>query len=132
MSIDFDYSELERLVADMEEAPRAVIPNVVKAIEVTAFKMKGSWRAAAQRLNGRGHAKRYPAAVDYEMILNRNGEIGADIGPDPTKSQGTLGILEDAPGGVRSTPQRSRDKAIAENIVDFERGLAKATEVNGL
>jgi hypothetical protein len=130
--VEFDFGELDALAADLGDAPKSVIPRVRQAVERTAFAIKGDWRKAAQDANGAGHAKRYPAAVDYEMRLGTDGEIGADIGPDPSKGQGALGILEDAPGGVRSRPQRSRDRALRENLADFERGILNATEVHGL
>lgn len=132
MSIEFDFSEMDLLIADLSDAPTAVIPNIRKAVEVTARGMKESWREAARSVNGKGHARRYPASIDYDMQLDTDGVIGAEIGPNLAKSQGTLGFLDEAPGGVRSAPQRSREKSIAENVKDFERGIEKALEVNGL
>lgn len=132
MSLGFDFSEMDKLAADLADAPAEVIPRVRKAVEVTARGIKDSWRDAAKSKVDRGHAKRYPSSIDYDMLLDTDGVIGAEIGPSLTKAQGALGFLEDAPGGVRSTPQRNREKSLADNIEDFERGLLKATEVNGL
>jgi len=132
VSLEFDFSEMDKLVADLADAPTAVIPGVRKAVEDTALGIKESWRDDARSLNGRGHARRYPGAIDYDMQLDTDGVIGAEIGPNLAKKQGSLGFLDEAPGGVRSRPQRSREKAIKENAEEFDRRIEKALEVNGL
>lgn len=123
--IDFDFSELNTLAADIGAAKVELIPNVRKAVEVTARNIKDDWRDNAKKAN-RGHAKRYPSAIDYDMQLDADGVIGAEIGPK-LGGQGSLGFLEDAPGGIRSAPQRNVDKALRANMSDFEKGLLKAT-----
>lgn len=125
MSVEFDFYEVNELVADLGDAPKKVIPNVRKAVEVTARNVKDDWRSEAKSLSGK-HAKGYPSSIDYTMELNTNGEIGAEIGPTPGKGQGSLGILEDAPGGVGSRPQKAGTKAAKKAEKDFEAGLLKA------
>lgn len=127
MSIEFDFSEVNRLAADLGDAPAKVIPNVRKAVEVTARNVKDDWRSGAKALSG-AHAKRYPGSIDYTMELNTDGEIGAEIGPSlgGRWGQGSLGILEDAPGGVGSRPQKAGTKAAKKAEKDFENGLLKA------
>lgn len=127
MSIDFDFSELNTLAADLADAPRRMIPNVRKAVEVTARNVKEDWKGEAKGLSGRS-ARAYPAAVDYDMKLDSDGSIGAEIGPNMGKKQGTLGFLEDAPGGVRARPQKAGQKAAKKNEQDFIEGLSKAAE----
>ena len=124
--INFDFSELNKLAADLGSASVELIPNVRKAVEFTARNIKDDWRDNAKKAN-RGHAKRYPTAIDYDMQLDRDGVIGAEIGPK-LGGQGSFGFLEDAPGGIRSAPQRSVEKALRANLSDFEKGLLKATE----
>lgn len=125
--ISFDFSALNTLAAELGAAATKVVPNVRKAVEVTAHNIKEDWRDNAKRANP-GHAKNYPAAIDYDLELGVDGAIGAEIGPTPGKGQGSLGILEEAKGGVRSAPQGNARKALKSNIADFERGILKATE----
>jgi hypothetical protein len=126
-SIEFDFSELATLAAVIEGAPEAAIPKIRQAIEVTARHVKDDWRDDARRQN-RGSARYYAGAIDYDMKLDTDGEIGAEVGPKPGGrwAQGSLGILEDAPGGVGARPQKSGQKAARKNEDDFQRGLERA------
>jgi|AntRauMFilla1563_2_1112583.scaffolds.fasta_scaffold00425_10 hypothetical protein len=124
-SVDFDFSQLNTLVADLGKVPAAVIPDVRKAVEVSARNIKDDWRAAAKKANPK-RARFYPKTIDYDMQLNTNGVIGAEIGPK-LGGQGSLGFLEEGGGGVRSAPQRNVDKALRLNLADFEKGILKAT-----
>lgn len=121
-SFDVDFSELNKFIADLGDAPLKVIPNVRKAVEVTARHVKDDWRKGAKRS---GLAK-YAASVDYDMKLDTDGEISAEIGPNLSKAQGMFGLVEDAPGGVRSAPQHAGRKAAKNNEADFIAGLTKA------
>lgn len=125
--IDFDFSGLNRLAADFKLAALDAVPDTIRAVEVTARHIRDDWRDEAEKSNP-AHAPAYPFAVDYDMELETDGVIAAEIGPNLARNQGALGILEDAPGGVKSAPQRSRDKAVRKNLADFEKGLLKATE----
>lgn len=127
MSIDFDFSELNKLSADLGDVPNKIVPLVRKAVEVTARNVKDDWRAGAAKASG-SHARLFPISIDYDLGLETDGEISAEIGPNLGRVQGSLGILEDAPGGVRSKPQHAGRKAAKKNEQDFINGLAKATE----
>ena len=120
----FDFSELNTLAADLGEAPVKVIPFARKAVEVTARNVKDDWRKEAKRKG----LKQYAGAVDYDMQLDTDGSIGADIGPNLGKAQGTFGFVEDAAGGVRSAPQHAGRNAAKKNEADFEKGLLQAGE----
>lgn len=120
MSIDFEFSELSNLAADLGEVPKRMHRNVEKAIEVTARNVKDDWRQAADRTGLSGYA----ADIDYEM-KNTAGSVGADVGPTPGDS-GSFGLVEDAPGGVRSAPQHAGRDAAKANEADFVRGLTIA------
>lgn len=127
MSIDFDFSELNKLSADLGEVPSKIIPLVRKAVEVTARNVKEDWQSGAAKASG-SHARLFPKSIDYDLGLETDGGISAEIGPNRGRVQGSLGILEDAPGGVRSKPQNAGRKAAKKNEQDFITGLAKATE----
>ena len=120
----FDFSELNTLAADLGAAPVKVIPFARKAVEVTARNVKDAWRKEAKRKG----LKRYSTAIDYDMKLKTDGMIGAEIGPNLGKAQGTFGFVEDAPGGVKSSPQHAGRNAAKSNEADFEKGLLQAGE----
>lgn len=129
MSADFDFSELRKLAADLGAAEVKVVPFVRKAVGVTARNVKDDWRKGAKVSNVRGNAARlYSSSIDYDMKLDTDGEIGAEIGPNPEKAGGTMGMLEDAPGDVRSAPQHAGRKAAKRAEADFIRGIEKAGE----
>jgi hypothetical protein len=127
VSIDFDFSELNQLSADLGEAPVKMIPLVRKAVEITARNIKDDWQEGAAKASGQ-HARLFPKSIDYDMGLDADGAITAEIGPNLGRVQGSLGILEDAPGGVMSRPQNAGRKAAKKNEQDFMDGLAKAAE----
>lgn len=125
MDIRFDFGGLNELVADLGELPRKTISNTRKAVEVSARKMKDDWRDNAKKSNRRGHAKRYPSAINYDLELDSDGSISAEIGP-VLGGQGSLGFLEESPGGVASAPQGNARRALRSNLKDFEQGILKA------
>lgn len=116
-----DFSELFALEADLRAAGPKVARNVVKALHVTAGHVKADWKQAADRTGL--HA--YAADIDYDLEI-RPGEISAEVGPTPDGDAGGLGIVEDAPGGVRSRPQHAGRDALRANEDDFERGVLLA------
>jgi biotin operon repressor len=126
VTIEVDASDFYRLAAELDAAPAKAIRNVRKAVEVTAKNIKDDGRKIARRRSGRV-ARGYPAKFDYDMLLDTDGEIGAEIGPE-TGGQGSLGILEDAPNGVQSAPQHALRDATRQNESDLQRGLEKALD----
>jgi hypothetical protein len=120
-----DFSALRNLTADLGKLADEAIPNVAKALEVTARHVKSDWRDNAKRVD-RNKAKAYPYSIDYDMHLETDGQISAEIGPNLEKNQGSLGILEEARGGVKTHPQQNARRALAKNVEDFERGILKA------
>lgn len=121
--IQFDLTELNKLAADLGAAPVRAHGNIRKAVEVTARHVKDDWRKDAKRQNP-VHAKGYPFKVSYDVDESATG-VTAEIGPE-LGGQGSLGILEDGGGGIKSRPQRSGQKAAKRNEADFINGLTKA------
>jgi hypothetical protein len=126
-SVSMDFSDLLKLSADLGTVPVEAVHRVRQATEISIRNVKDTWQKAAAVSNPE-HAKRYPNSIDYDMELGTNGEISAVAGPNLAKSQGALGFLEDAPGGVSASPQHNDRLALALNIGDYERGLLIATE----
>ena len=124
MSIDFDFSEINKLAADLATVPLKAIPNVTKAIEVTARHVKDDWKGGVPGISSRGSSA-YEGSIDYDMKPAVGG-VGAEIGPNLGKAGGTFGLLEDGGGGVMSAPQHAGRNAAKKNEADFVKGLSKA------
>lgn len=112
-----DFSELYQLAADLTAAPPEANRNVRKAIEVTSRHVKDGWQAGAKRTGLGGYA----ADIDYDVNVTAS-TIEGEIGPTPGDA-GSLGIVEEAPGGVRSAPQHAGRDALESNEEDFIKGL---------
>jgi len=150
--IDFDFSGVNTLIADLAQIPMETPKKVAAALERTAFSVNRDWTAEAKASN-RKHAKRYPYSVDYDLSVTPGGQIQAEIGPNLGERGGTsvlgtirnllanprgrrnngggqaaMGILEESKGGVDGEPQHNARRALRKNLADFERGILKATE----
>lgn len=132
--IQFDFSQIDQLAADLGNAPADAGPKIRKAVEVTAFKIKNAWR---DKLKG---TKRMPVAflsVDYEIAANTSilhdltastvGEanaITAEIGARTGKKQATfVTVLEFGAPGNNLAPRGYGAGALQENQADFVKGL---------
>lgn len=113
-----DLSELYELAADLADAPESASRNIRKAIQFTATVIKQDWRQGAERTGLTGYA----ASIDYDMKYGPT-EIGADIGPNLGRNQGSFGFVEEGGGGVKSAPQHAGRDAMEANEPDFVRGL---------
>ncbi|MFF9565732.1 hypothetical protein ACF1AJ_20455 [Leifsonia sp. NPDC014704] len=121
MSIVSD--DLRVFSTDLGRTGVRVTRNVQKATEVTARKIKDDARKNARKSAGR-RARGYAAKITYDMTYGLRGP-GAEIGPE-TSGQGALGVLEDAPGRVRSGAHQDLARAAKSNVADYVRGLAMA------
>lgn len=121
MSMDFDFSELRALAAQLEGASDKVAPNLKKAITVTARYVKDDWRKGAKRTGLAGYA----SSIDYDVNETAEG-VEAEIGPNLGKYQGRFGFVEEANGGVQSNPQHAGRDAARKNEKDFVDGIEKA------
>ena len=124
MSIEFDFSDLTRLAADLNAVDRRTAPFVRKAVEVSARNVKDNARALAASAFG-SHGRRYPYMMQYEMKANRD-QVWAEVGPRDT-GQGKLAPIFENEGGVPgATP--TLKPALAATQDDFVRGLQQAIE----
>lgn len=121
MSVDYDFSDLLKLAADLGRAPAEVAPNVKKAVTVTALKVKRDWAKEAKRSGLVGYA----ASVDYDIESSSDG-VTAEIGPNLGRNQGSFGFVEEGGGRVRSAPQHAGRNASRRNEKDFVDGIEKA------
>lgn len=128
---DFDFSDLDKLAADLGTVSRDTRKNVRKAVEVTARKVKDSWR---DKLKGSSTLPGLPSAVSYD-VKSASGAIEAEVGFDKGRRQGALGNVSEF--GTPSVGPRGFGLAsLEEKQGDFEDGIGKALgetlEENGL
>lgn len=123
MKIDFDRSDLNRLVADLEKVPAEAHRNVVKATTYTAHGIRDFAREAA---SGIAHAPHYPSAITYDIAdLGEGIGVTADVGPEKGRKQGALGNFLEY-GDPRTPPQRHLGPALDRWTPDLMSGLAMA------
>lgn len=124
MSIEFDFTEVDALAADLGEVPARAKVNVRKAVEVTSRGIKDDWRNVSKGLSGR-HAKGFPSTINYDIEVVSDGVIG-EIGPDLGRKQGSLGFLEEGVGSQNTSGQNAMPLAVKANENDFLQGLLMA------
>jgi hypothetical protein len=121
-----DFSDLEAFTVELGQVAQKLIPAVRDVVEKTAETVRDDWQDDAKRQNPRGAAKSYPRSIFYQMKLDTDGSIGAEIKPRRGGAGNFGEVLEFAGGGILSAPQESGRKAAKASEADFADGLAKA------
>jgi hypothetical protein len=131
--ISFDFSDLNRLAADLGKVADSIEPFVKSALNVTSLKVK---RAAQEKVGRRRHFRHAARAITFDVEARRGGffsEIGYEkdkvYGSGKFKTPGNLGnILEfGAPGSRNSlTPGHELLSSLQENQADFVYGIERA------
>jgi hypothetical protein len=126
-SMDFDFSDIVKLVADLGEVPKNAGKNIRKAVEVTARKVKDDWR---KPLEGSSSVPGGARTISYDIKGGeaiRGSGISAEIGPETGGVGSLVSALEDGFGG-RQGPTGYGAAALQMNEEDFQDGLEKALE----
>jgi hypothetical protein len=110
INVEFDFSEVHQFTVELENATADVMKNVKKAVSTSAYRGRQAWIRSARRRAGT-HLPGYPTSVDYDSVKFIDGSAETELGPNLSRNQGPLGIVEDAPGGVNATPQRNYEAA---------------------
>ncbi|MFF8817268.1 hypothetical protein ACF07D_04620 [Leucobacter sp. NPDC015123] len=128
--------DLDGLIHDLGEFPKHAGRFVESALKGTAQGMKEDWQDLAKGPSG-GHARQYPPSIDYDITKSEFPRFEAEVGPNLSRYGGktgkggltpSLGILEEANGGVMAAPQNLRADVVRANETDFVRGMEKARE----
>lgn len=119
---DFDFSSLSELAADLGEVARSARPNVRKATQVTAQKVRDSWR---EKLAGSATLPGLPAALSYDIETSVSG-VEAEIGFDK-EGQGNLGNVSEY-GTPNVAPRGFGLASLEENQADFVKGILMAVD----
>lgn len=134
--ISFDFSDLEKLAADLGEVPKNAGPNIRSAVQFTATNVK---KDAAATVSQRKHFKQAAAGIDYDIsgtTGERLGGITAEVGYNKSRRESAkLGNLVEfgSPGNpATNAPQLSPGNdlanALEKNQGDFQHGLEIALE----
>lgn len=118
---DFDFSDITNLAADLEGVSRDTQKNVRKAVEVTARKVKDSWR---DKLKGSSTLPGLPSAVTYD-VKSPAGAVEGEIGFDKGRRQGALGNVSEF-GTPKVGPRGFGLASLEENQADFIDGIGIA------
>lgn len=125
-SFGLDFSELNKLAADLGTVAGKAGPKLRSAIEYTSVEVK---KGAQQKVGKRRHWRQAAAAIDYEVKVAASlggSSITSEIGYDKDKPAGKLGNLVEfgAPGSPNAlTPGNELQTALHEQEADFEKGL---------
>ncbi|TFD27520.1 hypothetical protein [Cryobacterium cryoconiti] len=124
---DFDFSEFDRLAADLAEVPKNTGPWINSAIHVTSQKVRKSWQ---DKLRGSRSLPGLPSAVTYDITTFQGfgaSVIQSEIGFDKARRQGPLGVFSEY-GSINNPPRGFGLAALQENQDDFQEGLARAVD----
>lgn len=118
----FDFSELDKLAADIADVPRKFMPRVRKAVEVTARHVKDDWREPLSQSSWVPGGAR---TISYDISTSTSG-VEAEVGPQIGGPGALVGMLE---YGTPTTPPTGYGHAaLQKNADDFEKGILLATE----
>lgn len=126
--ISFDFSELDKLAADLGQVADGIEPFVKSALNVSSLKIK---RAAQSKVGARRHFKQAARAITFD-VESRRGGFFSDIGYD--KSRGGAALLGNlaefgAPESPNAlTPGNELQTSLHENEADFVYGVERAVD----
>lgn len=129
-SFSMDFSEVDKLVADLGTVAATAGQYVRKAVEVGARNVKDDWRDFSKAQLTPGSARLFPFSISYDITSEAgplSSTVQAEIGPDKDKPQGALGNLLEY-GSVNNAPKSYGANALKANESDFQRGLVAALD----
>lgn len=126
--ISFDFSELNRLAADLGRVADGIEPFLKSALNVSSLKIK---RAAQSKVSKRRHFKQAARAITFD-VESRRGGFFSEIGYD--KSRGAAALLgnlvefgaPDSPNAL--TPGNELQSSLHDNEADFVYGIERAVD----
>lgn len=128
MDITVNVTGDRQLIADLDRAIMAAPLEVTAIVAKGAVNIKKDW---AGRWSGMAHAPRLPAAITYDWIGSGT-QIGVEIGPDKSLTQGALGNLIEF-GSAHNAPRPGGLPALEAEEPRFETALQElaARLING-
>ncbi len=123
-----DFSDLAKLVADLDRAPGKVATNVVKVVQVTALAVENDWK---EPLKGSATIPAGAASISHDIsgsasaLLDKSA-VSAKIGPSLGGQGAVVGMLET--GTPNTGPRGFGLAALKKNEAKFLDGIGDATE----
>lgn len=128
-TINFDFSQINDLVADLGVQPGITAKKAVQALEVTATNVKKAWSQKLVGTEGVPHGAR---TITYDLI-GTEGDVStltAEIGAEDGRLQAPIvAVIEYGAPGNNLSPRGFGAAALQENQADFVKGLELASEV---
>lgn len=121
MAGGFDFSEINKLAADLGQVPDNAGPFLRQAITGTSMGVKKAWQAP---LKGSASLPGLAAAVTFD-IKSDGKSIESEIGFDLSRGQGPLGGISEY-GSPTIAGRGYGLKALEENQPDFIKGIEAA------
>lgn len=129
-TINFDYSQINDLVADLGVQPGITAKKVAQALEVTSTKIKKTWSQKLVGTEGVPHGAR---TITYDLTGTEGDDkstLSAEIGAEDGRLQAPIvAVIEYGAPGNNLSPRGFGAAALRENNDDFVKGLELASEV---
>lgn len=121
--VTFDFSDIDKLVADLGTVPNTAGPLIRKAVEITSLKIKRDWQ---EPLKGSATLPALPYALGFD-VKSDGRTIESEIGFDLARNQGPLGGISEF-GSPTITGRGYGLASLRKNQDDFVKGLEIALE----
>ncbi len=122
--VAIDFSEIQRLAADLGNAPRDAGKRIRQATEISARKIKDTW---AEKLTGENGLPHAPRSITYDLVAqpgDAQSTISAEIGPERGRLQAPIVVVMEFGAPGNNTPPRGYGAgALYETSEDFQKGL---------
>lgn len=122
--INFDFSEINALAADLGDAPRDAGKSIRQATEISARKIKDAW---AKKLEGTPDVPHGSRSITYDLDAKPGQDkstITAEIGAEKGRLQAPIvTVIEFGAPGNNLPPHGYGAAALQENQDDFQKGL---------
>lgn len=129
-SPQYDYSEINELIADIDHAAEGAGKKIRQAIEFSARTTKDLWAKKLQGENGLPHA---PRSITYDIKASPGvalSTITAEVGAESGRLQAPIvTVIEYGAPGKNLAPRGYGLAALDETRADFEKGLGLALEL---
>jgi hypothetical protein len=142
VGVTVDTSQLDRLTADLANAPKAAGPNIRKAFIVSSARIKREWQ---QKLSGTPGVPHGALTITYDISVGATGVLGdvirafdigggalanqivSEIGAEDGRSQAPIVAVLEYGSPVNNLPPHGYGTAaLADNTDDFTNGLLLA------
>lgn len=126
---EFDFSEVRKLAADLDQAPLKAGPKIRKAVEASSREVKDRW---SKKLRGEPRLPHAPRSIGYD-IKSAPGRpasrIESEIGAERGKLQAPIvTVIEFGSPTQNLAPREYGKSALQETEDDFVKGLTIAIE----